>query len=749
MGISIRCECGRKLNLADKLAGRQIVCPDCGDVLTVPNRKSASAPPEPGRKQRRPQQSAPPRTNTPPPQRPGKRERPTTRPRPKNRQRNRKSNTNLKPIVAGVVGLALLAGGGVLVTKSGLLESKPASDGLTLTTPPTNTTSTVSGSPSNTSGVPANANYAPSSLQLSESDDPTLQLANDFVGLAAASRTKDAVKLINRDALQARIDSPAGSEAAQSKRLPLDKMLNNFSGYTLEGTPVNGVVRHWRVIGATTYEGQTAALVRYFSEPKRPDQLLGQEDFLAKLIPLMTFEEFSAAAGAVFVPSDLRPGDYDRRVPQWPNANGFTTPRVGYLLLCCENVAGQMQITDLANPMAKLRFSRAAGVLYLRDWRVTGFGISKEKIKAEPIQVSIFGELPLDGIDQGVEIDRAAAFREYKDPSQGEVKIGPVLEQFHGIRAHRLNYLNFYLRSNATGLQTAIDEFRGDYPDDLGADLALVSLAMVPDEIRIGGNSAAIIGDAADRLYQSWRDPYLRYVQWLAAEAQADESGANRYLQEARLGGFETAEMHLRLITKAAEAKDKSKAIAALRQLSNYWDPNAPEPSPEKLSRIKRKWDRLADRLSSADGRGTTIGDRMRQSGRDRAMSRIGKGPPSGMGQGRRPGGNRGNFGGPPPGFGQSQQRSGSGRSGPPPMTGPTIIVEIKLNGTRGLMPKINELAKAIGSNQHQYSRSNDVAKATFRYTGSAQSVADKITFGTVTETDETARKVFVTIENN
>ena len=38
--ILLTCPCGRSLRLKEELAGRKIVCPQCGTVLTVP-------PPEP------------------------------------------------------------------------------------------------------------------------------------------------------------------------------------------------------------------------------------------------------------------------------------------------------------------------------------------------------------------------------------------------------------------------------------------------------------------------------------------------------------------------------------------------------------------------------------------------------------------------------------------------------------------------------------------------------------------------------
>src|SRR5437763_973695 len=36
MPIEFKCECGRDLYLRDELAGKQILCPECGRTLTVP-----------------------------------------------------------------------------------------------------------------------------------------------------------------------------------------------------------------------------------------------------------------------------------------------------------------------------------------------------------------------------------------------------------------------------------------------------------------------------------------------------------------------------------------------------------------------------------------------------------------------------------------------------------------------------------------------------------------------------------------
>ncbi len=40
MAISLRCDCGRKLKLRDELAGKEIRCPDCAEVLSVPKAKA-------------------------------------------------------------------------------------------------------------------------------------------------------------------------------------------------------------------------------------------------------------------------------------------------------------------------------------------------------------------------------------------------------------------------------------------------------------------------------------------------------------------------------------------------------------------------------------------------------------------------------------------------------------------------------------------------------------------------------------
>lgn len=44
MAISLRCDCGRKLKLRDELAGKEIRCPDCAEVLTVPKAKAKAEP---------------------------------------------------------------------------------------------------------------------------------------------------------------------------------------------------------------------------------------------------------------------------------------------------------------------------------------------------------------------------------------------------------------------------------------------------------------------------------------------------------------------------------------------------------------------------------------------------------------------------------------------------------------------------------------------------------------------------------
>jgi hypothetical protein len=764
MKIRFECPCGRKIQVAETAAGKRCRCPGCNGLVQIPAASGTDA---------NSISTARKRQRLAPPSAPSRRVASRTQslapisfdhlpPKAKRRRTSKgKKNRHLPWVMAMVAGIALVAVLAFAVVKSGLLDSETgdavaANSDVIQTQPPAESLPSAGAATDSkldtTSSV--SSNFRPLSLQLSKSSDPVLTLADRFATLAAVPNTTDAMKLVDTAAFEARVNSDRGSAAFQEKGMKLAKVIGNFSRRSFEGTPVNSAVRHWKVLGSTSYDDQTAVVLRYYCEPRPPVSWLRKETFFKSLVPLMSFEEFKGSAGPLFAKSTRRPGESGARMPSQPDSNGLLLPRAGFMMLCFDDVNGQPIIADIASPIAALRLSRVAGELFLRDYNVITFGGGRKEVLAKPLQVSVFGELPLAGIDMGIELDRLAYFSRYADAKARKAVPTQSLDEKHRRdRGYRVHEIATHVNTNSPQLQAKIDEFRKDFPNDPGADLITVCLPLVHNEQQITDVAAPAILASAERLYKMWQDPFLRYVQSLAAEAQGDEAAASRYLQQARTGGFETSEMHRNNVLAAVESKDKQRILTALDQLSTYWDPDRPEPTVAELSFVQQQWAYFADQIRLAKERDTASSQSRGGPGRAGMPGRFGgSGPglhePPGPSKPNRSGRPRGGLGGvgsgPPPGF--RPGRPGN-RGGPPAMQGPIVTVKFTVSGQFDVNQQAALLAKALNVSSHQFSRRNQDVAITLSYAGSVQSVADAITFGTVKSADETSRTIIVVLD--
>ena len=584
------------------------------------------------------------------------------------------------------------------------------------------------------------------------SNDRMVDVALQFVALAQVPNSWEALQLLDVASFEKRTKGEKGSAEVQTHFIETKKLLSNFASRSFESAPANGSMRHWKVLGKTTFEGQPAVMVRYYCEPLPPFFWMKSPELFESLVPLITYEEFVEAAGTVFLPVAGRPGDF-AHPPSRPDANGFFVPRAGYLLLCFESVDGEMKLVDLVNPMGQLRLSRAAGKLYLRDWDVHLLGRrNANEVKSKPIGVSIFGEIPTEAIDMGIELDSLASFGRYEDPHQKEREIGALSAEQQKIRAYRVHEVALHVDANSRRVREVVDKFRVDYPNDQGADLAMVCLTMTPNKLRIGEHNASVIQDSAERLYQVWRDPFLRYVQWSVAVAQGNQEKASLTQNELKQAAFETSVYHRHLTETAIQSKDKSAVLRALKDLGLYWNSNRTPPTPEQMVQYRSQWNVLADRLQGKD---TGFG----------AGRKPGFGPPGPSG---RPNSFGGQFGpgressfepprqnpnaaamGPPPGFGTPGIQRGSAVAEPAAMLGKKVVISVKASGPVDSNKIAKALAAKLGVSNYQFSSINQDATLTLNYDGSLESVRDAIDFGTIDDINNTDRTIRVTIPKN
>lgn len=457
------------------------------------------------------------------------------------------------------------------------------------------------------------------------------------------------------------------------------------------------------------------------------------------LVPLVSFEQYWQSVGATFSKAPGAVGDFGNRIPQRPDANGLFMPRAGYMLLCFDNANAEPKLSDLASSIGQLRYSRAAGNLYLRDWDVVVMGrLKNPDVPSQEMTATILGELSGIVPNEASSIDSLADFRRYVDPNAKPQIPGPLPADRQNVRTWRLYEIASHLKVSSPQLASRLEAFRRDYPDDSGADMVVTCLTMAPQNTEINAATAPVIADSADRLYRSLRDPFLLYVQWLAARSQQNEAVMQRLEPAIREAGFETVELHRTLLDRAVASQDSTKVVAALNDIGRYWNPDGAIAQKEPDSEIKRKWGVTEDRLArasqtSASGSGSNNSRRPNFRGPGGAASRSRFG---------------GNTAQPPEsgsGTGSGQPPSSDG--GSPAESTDNWVVEIHSDESFDVNRLATDLTARLGVKGHRAMRRNNQGEIQFAYSGTTEDLRNAIDFGTIDSMDASKRRVSLTLK--
>lgn len=826
MAIQFRCNCGKLLKVSDDTAGKNCRCPNCDRVLTIPKssqdapiqaaviakpaKPSTPAPPTKpitpvaSRPSPKPIASEPPKLNDPfgtASQIPSGPSSPfddfdfgaapaspvaTVQSKPK-------AKVELGPmiqmgaiagIVVGVIGVLFLVGWLILGRGKGpsgsvVLVGKPA--------------------PKSTSNKDAPAGMLvvadppldpDAGIDLS---DPMLETAVDFAKAGRAGSATNALKLIDEKELETRIRGPKGSAEFVEKILKVPAVVSNLGSKSLESMILNGGTHHWKVLGKTTWNGERGVMLRYFVDSGPPKQWIETDAMFNKLAPVLEFDEFRESAGALLFP---RPGDtnqFAQKLPDWPNMNHFLPPRAGFLMLIFNR---EGKLVDIVNPMGDLSFSRASGALYLIDYQVTVMGMrSLPKNLPSKIYPSMYGETPRYdsmGLSLGATGgDNRTLFR--PNPNVPEATVPkPLSSEDAKKRTSRISDIATHFKANSPELARVIKEFRRDFPNDPGADMVIVSFSMMPIEPTASSNTTPVIDDSIKRLYDTWKDPFLLYVQWFATKNDPNAKDRDLLLQKVLESGFQTSELHQELVSRAIQSGDKASIKQSLSATVKYWAPEVKTPSTESLNIQAGKWSNIRQRIANGEknGDGSDNGMFPRRPGRFGPLGGIASSPtpsdpvdkpsqevnppvrpnieppssgglgnpPPGFGQpppgfGQPPPG----FGQPPPGFGQpppgfgsppgSGTRSFPGmQGGPPGIKGPKVIIELTSKSFFDINVLSGALFKKLGVTNSRSSSSNNTGRMEFEFAGTLEEVEKGIDFGKIISRDEKTRTLKVEV---
>ncbi len=217
-----------------------------------------------------------------------------------------------------------------------------------------------------------------------------------------------------------------------------------------------------------------------------------------------------------------------------------------------------------------------------------------------------------------------------------------------------------------TKLQSELERFRTDFPNDLGFELAVVCQKMSVHKPTFTAPQDQLVLPATQALYRQWHDPFFQYVEALYALQNGQPKEADELFRKCVAAGFAPTDYYISRIESQLDQSDTSGIIATLEEWNRNLAVDGLTPDKKLLDKLASRYEALEQEINPQP----SIGDRMSSSAR---------GPFSGRGDrpGIRPG--SADSGGEPLAGSNNQSRTategssassaqrGEGNMGPPP----------------------------------------------------------------------------------
>lgn len=775
MSVQFRCPCGANLRSNESVAGKKITCPKCGTALQI---KPAAVPqPEkPIPAVAKPSSSPKPAQATSPleefdwtseqnslPSSPAS----TLSYGPKKPPRQSIG----KWIVLGVGATSLLVIAGLLMLnrKSSVSSAFQAAE----PTPMLPASNTSAGSDPS---VLISGSVGP---ETTNANTPALKLAEEFANYARQGSADLALKMIANEDFEKRLnDGPTASWEAIMKKLETPRVLGHLRSKSLESTPLDEGFRHWRVLGETKHEGQPAVLLRYYSDPEYPRQLISKSDKMLELTQIISMEEFKNNAKDLVL---YNAKDRNRNAPpSMPDTHGFLPPRFGYMMLILDNSGSQPKIVDIVSVLGQVPMSQIAGHIFLRDYQVIQIGIGSDTEYKKRIDkansfgrrtFSVYGTVAQTGdFEMGNEVIQSPPlwFREPENlgadfKERSNKTINDWLASHEPNRTTRLIKVANALNQSSPDASASIVDFKKQYPGDPGADLAVISFAMTSLEPRLPEANLSLIDQSAESLFKTFNDPFMLYVRGLVQQAKGDQAACDRFMLQASQAGFVAMRMLRQPFEKAVQSGDKQATVATLKQIGDYWSTKA---NLDKSSNAQGQFENLwTTAKNKADGVNSHLVQRdaisgglgRRDPGKNPESSSIGSAAPAGLQAGRSRAGSDPNappneLGGPmrrEPGFARPQGPGGQPGPGfpggfPPPAEPSSANVRFVLESKSALDAGaiLEKLKEKLKVSNFQMSSSGNKATITLGFAGALEDAVKAVDFGKVTKKDQATRTI-------
>lgn len=729
MSIRLKCPCGQLMNAPDGAAGKKTRCPSCQTLLQVP---LVVAPVLPAAD---PFADLP--ASTPQAQHQGAVQRPqahyrppaqTTAPNYPNTPHSQSGSGNAVPprkttghavliaLILAFVGTGLLTAGGIaiwLLVPMGSGEA-PIEDRFTPVASQTVPATTPATAPENSGAATVAA------IGRSARETAMLAVAEKFARHARQNEHHEAVAMIDPKLFHARLYSPKGSYEAMTKDIPAAKLLSNFGNYALDGAPVGGH-RHWQIIGTSQFEGNDGVVLRYYAEPQSPLDALTDPKLFSRLGAVINYEQLTQKASQLFTHDGQKTSHFDQYGLSSHAIHRAFPARAGYMMLVFDSDQSDPKLVDLVNVLGQAPLSRSGSHVFLDDYHTFGGFGSRETYGTKRTTLSLYG---LTAVSSGASWNPNEAGAEERARQQA-ANATEAEEQKRPKRLEKL--MELWARAD-TKLQSELDRFKADFPNDLGFELAVVCQKMAAPKPTFTAPPDKVVLTATQALYRQWHDPFFQYVEALYQLQNSNQQEAEQLFGKCVAAGFAPTDYYISRIESQLDRSDTTGILATLEEWNRNLMRDGLAPDSKRLEKLAIRYKSLQRELNPQP----SIGDRMASSGRGPSSGRLSQANQNGMG--------------PPPGFGQPPPGFGQPSSGPPTPSGPQVT--IKISGKRGFDGNqiAQKLAAALSVKGYQFSQSNQDATLKLSFAGPLQEVADAIDFGTVVAKDEDTNTITVEI---
>lgn len=329
-------------------------------------------------------------------------------------------------------------------------------------------------------------------------------------------------------------------------------------------------VRYYRELSPTVLDRQGQWILQSCS-------LVGSEKLLETCSKL--FAEDSPSSQAEAAQQELE--DEETQSPKF-----YFTPEFGYMVLVFQFQSDNIVWKDLIPLPGEVPITQASVLSLEID------SVSRNSTELNRF-VDIFGDYQAKSQQSlaSIFLDRQS---DDKSKSIQSLRTIDVIPQF---RSRRLIELVKTAQNDSDSLSQRLLRFRKDYPEDFGADCLLVSLWCYENRqsrSKISyDESVTTFIDSAQRLFMRTSDPLLLEIKARMFDSCGRGKEALKAVSEAEKLGFKSFYLLESRIQECLESKDKDRLLDYLSQLNEYF---AGQPDGALDPQVREIWrSRLAD----------------------------------------------------------------------------------------------------------------------------------------------------------